>query len=186
MRLRRDVRLERDQASGGLHRAHERSGEQFGLLRVGAAVLEERHRRGVMVGDQRRVAALELRLSIQQAQDRAVGRAVVEAEHLEQRVDERVQRRAVRWLVAQQLLEAADLLGVPVEDQVLLAREVPEDRPRSHPRRLRDLFDRRLRVPLLEEQPVRRGDDLRSRACPIAVAQRGAGVVHERKPNWIS
>ena len=149
------------------------------LLRAGAAVLEERHRRGVMVGDERRVTALELGLAVQQAQDRAVGRALVEAQHLEQRVDQCVERRAVWRLVGQQLLEPADLLGVAMEDQVLLAREVPEDGPRRHPRRLGDLFHGRLRVPLLEEQLVRRRDDLRPRACPIAVAQRGAGVVHE-------
>ena len=138
-----------------------------------------------MIGDQGRVAALELRLSIQEAQDGAVGWAVLEPEHLEEGVDERVQRRAVRWLVAQQLLEASDLLGVPVEDEVLLRGKCRKT-VRGATRRLRDLFDRRLRVPLLEEQLVRRGDDLRSRACPIVVAQRGAGVVHEPKPNWIS
>lgn len=164
--------LEEHEPAGRVDRAHERARKQLGALRVRPAPAEEGDGGRVMVGDQRRVAALQLRLAVEQPQHRAVGGTVVQPQHAKQGADERVERRTVGGLVRQQRGEAPNLLGVTVEDQVLLAREVTEDGPWRDPGRLGDLLDRRVPVTLGEEERLRRRDDLHTRAGTVSVTER--------------
>ena len=57
------------------------------------------------------------------------------------------------------------------QEDVLLALEVGEDRPRRDVRRLGDLRERRLVVAALGEQPQRHPGDLLARLLLLALAQ---------------
>ena len=58
--------------------------------------------------------------------------------------------------------DAADVLLVDLGEQVLLALDVVVHRAQPHAHRGGDVAHARLRVPLLGEEPRRRGGDLRT------------------------
>jgi hypothetical protein len=81
--------------------------------------------------------------------------------------------------VCERLRQVVDRFGEPAEENVLLAGEVGEDRPRRHVCCLGDVGQRGGVIAVLDEQPVRgRGDGL---ACPalLALAQ-SRGRRHRR------
>jgi hypothetical protein len=176
--LRRRPGLDRHQPAGGLDRTHVHAREQLGTLRIRPAGGEEGDRRRVVVGDQLGVAALQLGLAFEEAQHRAAGGAFLEVQHGQQGVREGIERGALGRLSGQQLCVLADLRGMPVKDEILLAWEVPVDRAGRDARGLGDLFDRRLGVPLVEEELLRRGHDLGPRAGAVSIAERRAGLGH--------
>ncbi len=98
-------------------------------------------------------------------------RVLVGRSHARQELAERVDGRgAGRPLVEPplQLVENAALLA---EQDVFLALEVGEDRPRRDVRRLGDLGERRLVVAALGEQPQRRAGDRLARLLLLAFPQ---------------